>query len=233
MYSILLKEDNNLTVTTKERIMQRSKLVDNMRFVVEPVYKNEDMSTFSATVLYTLPISRQPRSESLVLDAEKYNDFLVYKLPFDTNLTAEAGKIEMWLTFVKNEMDADGKIIQKVRKTSSCFVDIIPVSTWTTMIPDEALDAIDQRLLVANAQIQALDELMNGSGSSSASQKADNISYNKVSNTLQLTSNGLPIGDIIDISELANEQGIPAVDFGNVSIDEPEDVPVDSNVVDF
>jgi hypothetical protein len=229
VYSILLKEDNNLTVTTKERIMQRSKLVDNMRFVVEPMYKDEDMSTFDATVLYTLPVSRQPRSERLVLDEEKYNDFLVYKMPFDTNLTAEAGRVEMWLTFVKAEMDAEGIITQKVRKTSSCFVDIIPVSTWTTLIPDEALDAIDQRLLVANAQIKALEEM----GNISASPKADNIAYDKDTNILQLMSNGTPIGDVVDISELANEQGILAVDFSLLP-DEPEDdIPVDSNVVDF
>lgn len=232
MYSILLKEDNNLTVTTKERIMQRSKLVDNLRFVVEPTYKDEDMATFDVTLLYTLPVSRQPHSERLILEEERYNDFLVYTLPFDTNLTAEAGRVEMWLTFVKADMDAEGNIKQKVRKTSSCFVDIIPVSTWTTLIPDEALDAIDQRLLVANAQIKALEEMNNVS----ATPKADNLAYDEESNTLQLMSNGKPIGDSVDISELANDTGFPAVDFGSISGgDEPEpDVPVeDSNVVEF
>ena len=213
MYSILVKEDNNLTVTTKERIMQRSKLVDTLRFVVEPTYKGEDMSLYTVSMEYVLPISREPHSDILTLNEERYNDFLVYNVPFDTDLTAEAGKIEIWLTFVYVDMTPEGKVIQKVRKTSSCFVDILPVSAWTNIIPDEALAAIDQRLLVANAQIRALED-MNNQMALDLSGKADGISYNKDTHEIQLTSDGKLIDEAINVEDLAGDaDGIPAVDF--------------------
>lgn len=47
MYTILLGDDNQLTVSVEERIMQQSKLVDNLHFLVEPVYKEQDMSGFT------------------------------------------------------------------------------------------------------------------------------------------------------------------------------------------
>ena len=39
MYTILLGEDNELVTSVQERIMQRSKLVDSLHFLVEPIYK--------------------------------------------------------------------------------------------------------------------------------------------------------------------------------------------------
>ena len=39
-----------------------------------------------------------------------------YKLPFDTNLTKEAGEIEVKITFSKVDLDEDGNDIQYVRK---------------------------------------------------------------------------------------------------------------------
>lgn len=163
MYSILLKEDNILTVTNKERVMQRSKLVDKLQFVIESTYKGTDMSEYTLQMEYILPVSRELHTEILSLsDEQEYEDFLVYQLPFDTNLTAEAGNIEIWLTFVNADMDENGKITEYVRKTSSCFVEILPVSSWANIIPDEALSAIDQRLLVVNAQLKALDEMIDG-----------------------------------------------------------------------
>ena len=38
MYTILATDDNELRVTVKERIMQRSKMVDSFHFLVKPMY---------------------------------------------------------------------------------------------------------------------------------------------------------------------------------------------------
>lgn len=195
--------------------MQRSKLVDNLRFVVEPTYKGQDMSKYTVSMEYVLPISREPHSDILVLNEERFEDCLVYNVPFDTNLTAEAGKVEMWLTFVYVDMDADGKIIQRVRKTSSCFVDIIPVAAWTNIIPDEALAAIDQRLLVVNAQIRAMEDMQNQTAIEVAN-KADGLKYNEDTKELQLTSGGKAV-DTVNLDDLADVDGIPTVDFSTVA----------------
>ena len=144
MYTILVNDDNTLTTSVRERIMQRSKLVDSLHFLVSPTYKELDMTDFTVTMEYILPVSKEYVSEVLVKSEELYKEMLEYKLPFDTDLTKEAGEIEVKLTFSKVDLDADGNDIQYVRKISATSITIIPVESWCDIIPDKALDAIDQ-----------------------------------------------------------------------------------------
>lgn len=202
MYTILVGESNELVTSIKERIMQRSKLVDNLHFLVEPTYKGIDMSGFTATLEYLLPVSREYHTETLVKSADLYKEKIEYKLPFDTNLTKEAGNIEIQLTFIKVGMDADGKDIQMVRKTSTTTIKILPISAWSDIIADDSLTALDQRLLQAEAMINAANEMYNTIGEMAQyidENKADNITYNEEDNYIQLTANGTPIGDKITL----------------------------------
>lgn len=194
-YVILVNDDNSMTVTQKRRIMQRSKLVDNMWFLANPVYNNVEMSAFSVLLEYVLPVSRKYCSEILVLSDETYNGYIKYTLPFDTSLTSEAGDIELQLTFAKADIDADGRAIQLVRKVSSAKVTITPISAWSDIIPDSALGAIDQRLIKADAQIKALDEIT----SVISESKADNLRYNDANGELQLVAGNKAIGNKVVI----------------------------------
>lgn len=196
MYTILVTENNELVTTIKKRIMQRSKLVDNLHFLVDPIYKGHDMSTFSVMMEYVLPISREYKSEMLVKSENLYKDKLEFCLPFDTCLTKEAGKIEVKLTFVKLEMDTEGNTIQRVRKTSAANITIVPLEAWSNIIPDEALTAIDQRLVMAEAMIGAANDL----NQYLYENKADNIMLDKETNAIQLTANGTPIGNKIKVN---------------------------------
>ena len=211
MYTILVTDDNELRVTIKERIMQRSKMVDSFHFLVKPMYKdNVDMTDFNVTMEYKLPVSKeyvtQNITENLVLTVDEegntvlYRDMLEYKLPFDTNLTAEAGEIEVQLTFTKSEMDAEGVVTQFVRKTSPCKITIVPIAAWSNIIPDKALTALDQRILKIDEQIQALSE----SAVLYTNDKADNIVLDTETHEIYLTANGEPIGDRITIDELGD-----------------------------
>lgn len=195
MYTILVGESNELVTSVKERIMQRSKLVDNLHFLVDPTYKGIDMSGFTAMLEYLTPVGREYRTEVLVKSQELYKDHIEYKLPFDTKLTREAGDIELQLTFVKVTLDADGKDTQMVRKTSPTTIKILPISAWSDIIADSSLNAIDQRLIQAEAMIQAVGEMTQYIDDN----KADNISYNEEENYIQLTANGEPIGDKITL----------------------------------
>lgn len=197
MYTILLDETNELITTVKERIMQRSKLVDNLHFLVYPDYKGIDMTDFTVMMEYVLPVSREYKTEYLVRSNTLYKDeWLEYKLPMDTALTKEAGQIEIQLTFIKVSLDADGKGVQKVRKTSPTTVTIVPIAAWSDIIADSALTALDQRLIQVDAAIAAAEELNNHLNET----KADNIVVNEDSNTIQLTANGKPIGDAVSYS---------------------------------
>lgn len=233
MYVILVNDDDTLYGSKKERIMARSKCVDNLVFIVNPIYRNTyDMTNATVMLEYVRPISRKYETEILKLCDERYNDFLQYKLPFDTNLTAEHGSLELQLTFVYADLDANGKNVQRVRKTSPTTIEIIPISAWSDIIPDEALSGLDQRLIMMNAQIRALDEM----NQIIADTKADNIKYNTDTNELQLTSNGHAIGDKVAINagDASLEDGIPVVDFGSTSSgNNPADEIEDVNVVEF
>ncbi len=211
MYTILITDTNELIVTKKERIMQRSKLVDSLHFLADEIYKNENMSEYTVVLEYLLPVSKRYRSEILTLSSEKYNDKLEYVLPIDTELTAEAGDVEVQITFILSEIDEDGQSVQKVRKTSACDIMIVPISAWADIIPDSVLTPLDQRLIKQDAQIKALDEF----NQFIVKNKADNVVFSD--SKLQLTSQGVRIGDAVTIPNAAQVllNGVPVTDFSD------------------
>ena len=201
LYTILVNGDNSLTTSIKERVMQRSKLVDSLHFLVNPIYKELDMSDFTVTMEYILPVSKEYKSEELVKSDELYKGMLEYKLPFDSDLTKEAGEIEVKLTFSKVDLDADGNDIQYVRKISATSITIVPIESWCDIIPDKALDAIDQRIIKTDAQIKALFD----ANEITRLEKADNLVLDSENKELYLTSEGEQIGDKVKLSDLGNE----------------------------
>lgn len=233
MYTIIVENDNSLYGSCKTRIMQREKLVNKLQFLVPQYYNGYDMSECTVTMRYLLPISKEFKTETLVLSKERYkDDYLKYVLPVDTNLTKEFGAIELNLTFTMLDVDDNGKIVQRVRKTDNHLLKITPIPDWDSVIPDSALSALDERIIKLDAQMRALDER----NKVIADTKADNIKYNTNTNELQLTSNGKEIGDkvTINVNDASLEDGIPVVDFnstssGDNSTNETEDV----NVVEF
>ena len=204
MDTMLLTESNELTTSVRERIMQRSKLVDSLHFLVDPTYKGIDMSDFTVMMEYIMPVSREYKTEILVKSDELYKNKLEYKLPFDTCLTKEAGKVEVQLTFVKVVLDEEGNSVQYVRKTSTATITIVPIAAWSDIIADSALTALDQRLIQAEAILNAANEMnmyLNDT-------KADNIVLNKEENTVQLSANGVPVGDVIDLSSVQGDSAV-------------------------
>ena len=231
MYTILLNESNELTTSIRERIMQRSKLVDTLHFLVDPIYKGFDMSEFTVTMEYILPVSREYKTETLVMSPELYKNKLEYKLPFDTDLTKEAGKIEVKLTFTKVEMDSEGNVTQRVRKTGPTTITIVACSSWCEVIPDSALSALDQRLIKIDAMIAAANEM----NAYLNEAKADNISYDENTNELQLLANGNTIGNkaVIKTGAAELKDGLPVVILnGSSSGDTPKEEEED-NVIEF
>lgn len=194
MYTFLINADNSLTASVTERIMQRSKLVDNLHFLADTTYSGVDITDYTVLLEYKLPVSKSYKTEILKKSEELYKNKLEYKLPFDTNLTSEAGDIEFWLTFSDVEMTPEGETIQRVRKIGPGVVHIIPISNWADVIPDEALSSLDQRLIEMIAMNKSMYDQLN----INLDGKADNIKYQN--NILQLTSNGKEIGNAVEIA---------------------------------
>lgn len=210
MYTFLIGEDNTLTATVVERIMERSKLVDSLHFLADPIYKETDMSDFTVMMEYVLPVSKKYKTEILEKSDELYKDMLEYKLPFDTALTSEPGDIEIQLTFTNVTLDADGKSTQYVRKVGPGSIKIVAISTWSDIIPDEALSAVDQRLLAAQALMKALNEQNN----TIIKSKADSLRYKD--NLLQLTAQGTPIGTSVKI--VSSDSGSTDPEDGTIRV---------------
>ena len=207
MYTILVTDSNELVTTVKERIMQRSKLVDNLHFLVNPTYKGYDMSNFTVMMEYVTPVGREYKTEILTKADTLYKDMLEYRVPFDTCLTKEPGKVEVQLTFTKVSLDAEGKSTQQVRKTSTAKITIVPISAWSDIVPDSALSALDQRLVMLDAYAGQLADL----GQYMFENKADNIMFDEKTNELCLLANGEPIGDKIKLNSVSCTGGIQAI----------------------
>lgn len=236
MYTILVNSDNSLYGSNKERIIQRSKLVDNLVFIVDPIYNGIDMTNASVMLEYVLPVSREYKTVLLTLSEERYKDcFLQYKLPFDTDLTSQAGSLELQLTFAYVEMTPDGVGIQRVRKTSSTFIEVVPITAWSDIVPDASLSSLDQRLIKLDSQMRAMNDFLDVLDNS----QVDNLVYNQKEETLQLSAGGVGVGDKVNVRDML-EDGVPVIDMDSNSGDDSDnnhndgcDCGCEDNVVEF
>lgn len=228
LYTILVEDNHSLVTTQRERIMQRSKLVNKMHFLVPTDYDGLDVNNATVCLEYLKPISREYKSEILTLSKELYKNHYEYMLPFDTELTAEHGELELQLTFIHVVMDEVGNVSQHVRKTEPATITITPIAAWSDVIPDGALTALDQRLIKTDMMIQQMydinmaladsvpDDLILKDGRAYLSKDGD-----AMSNTI-----GIPI------EECKCEDGVPVIDFTVIKPDDPNDELV-YNVVEF
>lgn len=232
MHVILVENDNSLYGSCKSKIMQKEKLVNKLWFLVAPHYNGYDMSQCTVTMRYMLPISREFKTETLVLSEDKYEEYLKYVLPVDTALTKEWGEIELNLTFTMVDTDDNGKVVQRVRKTDNYYLNVTQIPDWDSLVPDSSLAALDQRILKQDAQIKALAELADAfEGNVSI---VDNLVYNDAESTLQLSAKGIGVGDKVSVKDMLDE-GAPVVDFNSKSENKPseDDESTESNIVEF
>ena len=220
MYTILVNDDDSLIASpNSDRIMQRSKLFDNFHFLCAQTYRGESIADCTVVLEYKKPVSQEYVTEYLTLSEDLYKDMLEYKLPIDTCFTAEAGNLEVQLTFYRIIMNEDGTVKQQVRKTGTCSVPVYPIANWSSTISDKALTALDQRILELMGAAKELDQLQQ----SYLEDKADDLLYEN--NELTLLSNGKKIGTTQKIVDECD-----VVEFGN---DDPEDDDNGFEVVDF
>lgn len=232
MYTVLVKDDNTLVTTIRTNIMHRSSMVDGFRVLVNPTYNKEekfDMRDFQCIMEYKTPISDTYTPEVLTPLDELHKDKLDYRLPVDTKITSEVGDIEFKFMFIRVDMDSDGNVIERVRKTSSSTLKVLPVAKWSDYIADAKLDSIAQVLLMNQAvanQLGAYADMLNDT-------KADSIERDDETHEFYLTANGKEIGNRVkDVGGITDEYGVPIVDFASIPVSPDEDGEVD-NVVEF
>lgn len=233
-YIIIVEDDNSLYGSCKTKIMQREKLFNKLWFLVPQFYNGYDMSQCTVTMRYLMPVSKEFKTETLILSDERYKDeYLKYVLPVDTCFTKEFGDVEMNLTFTMLDVDTNGNVVQRVRKTDNHKLHITQLSNWDSVIPDSSLAALDQRIIKLDSQIRAIEEM----NQIVADSKADNIKYNEDTNELQLLSGNKEIGNKVTLKtgEVSLEDGVPVIDFNNISGggNSSSEDDEDDNVVEF
>lgn len=200
-YTLLINNDNTIVATERHRIMQYSKLVDKLRFIVPKKYGDLDMENFPPLLQYRTPIMHILKIERpVLLDNDYKNDYLLYTMPISTSFTAESGDVELQLSFPGLNMDADGNVTEHNRETDRIIIPVIPVSNWFT-VPDEALSTLTQYYLANQQQINALEDLAGILNQN----KLDDITLDKEQGKVIGVVNGVFTGKGIDIEELGNE----------------------------
>lgn len=200
MFRVLIRSDNSTIVTENQRIMQNSKLVDTLEIVVDKEYNGLSMAECTAYLEYLTPINHKIGQVVLEIADENYeNDYLLYKMKIDTNLTNEVGQVQFRVHFIQAEMNEEGKVTTPVRQTDSFIMTVIPISDWFSA-PDELLSALDQRLIANQQTIKALADLQN----TLSDEKLDDIKLDITSNEIYGTSNGEKKGEGIKLSDLGD-----------------------------
>ena len=131
MYTILVQDDNTLQTSIRSRIMQGSKNVDDLHFLVKPIYNEIDMTELSVVLTYILPINKERKTLTLTKSEELYKERLEYKILLDNDenlITSEYGNVQMWLTFMKGS--------DVVRYTTPTVLTVYPTEV-TDLDPSE------------------------------------------------------------------------------------------------
>ena len=116
MYTILVNDDNTLYTSVRTRIMQGSKNIDYLHFLVKPMFNGIDMTDATVVLTYILPVSEERKTLTLTRSEELYKERLEYKILLDDNFTTELGSIAMYLTFMIGD--------NIIRKTNSAIMTV-------------------------------------------------------------------------------------------------------------
>lgn len=202
MYTLKINDDNTVTTTVKETLIERSNYVDKIQIVTSKLYREQiDMSDATLYMKYKLPVSNKIKLTQLTInDLEYETNYIQYLIPVDAALTAEAGDIEVSFTFLKLVANDDGTYTSYVRKTTSGVVHITPLVQFDKYEPSELFTEIDQRLLVMEGLIKDLD----AQNKATYEGMVQDIHINTEDRKLILTDrNGDDTGEGIAVSDLS------------------------------
>lgn len=159
MYTLKITDENTVTTTVKETLMERSNYVDKIQIVTSKMYREQiDMSDATVYMKYKLPVSNKIKLTQLTVNNLEYEtNYIQYLIPVDAALTAEAGDIEVSFTFLKLIANEDSTYTSYVRKTTSGVIHITPLVQFDKYEPSEMFTEVDQRLLVMEGLIKDLD----------------------------------------------------------------------------
>ena len=173
---VKVENDKSLIVTVFSTIYRGETGTDTIVFLVPSEYEETEIARCSVMLRYITP-NQIGRSEQLKLLPEMYNGYLQYEIDIDTDMTAEAGDVTLWLSCISYQ---DAVIF----KTGELSVEVKPSPEIEKYLPPEDLDQLD-RLEVEVSNLK--------------NTKADNLIFDAEDGSLQLSASGNPIGDEVTV----------------------------------
>ena len=212
-----------LIQTRRIRIYQRESLVDKLKILIPLVYQDISLEPYKVTLQY-IDIEGTIHSETLIRKTDNeggYDDYedkagnkthMVYILDVNSKLTRYTGELTLKLTLdyvdyesqtasdSDDESAPDPEPIHHVLNTGETKVTVLPVADYYSIVPDESLSLINQKIAELDAkqkEIEATAEIYDSS-------KADGIEIyiDKFNQCIRLTSHGEQVGEAIDLNDL-------------------------------
>lgn len=178
MYAIKMSEDKSLVTTVQATIYQNEKNADTLVFLLPKFYEEENLADCTILLRYLLP-DGIGKSEELEMSPIPYNkEYYRYNLKVNTRITAIPGIIELWLCAINLHDDV-------VLKTGTTTIEVTAVKEIMDYLAPEDLNQLDK----LTAKVKHLE-----------AHKADDLAVNEEGNTIQLTSNGTPIGQSVELN---------------------------------
>lgn len=191
MLYIKLDDDMNLVITVNEPIYRGDNLSRKITYLVPTMVGEIDMLTASVFLNY---IRADGVADVVVLERseEPYNDsYLQYTFPVNCKLTKYPGEVCTWMQIYTGTPSNP-----VVAKSGECMLQIQESKNMDDYLCDHQMTALYQLTRTMNTAI----EEMNNTIETAIENKADNIIFNPEDNTIQLSANGVPVGDKIVVN---------------------------------
>ena len=191
MLYIKLDGDMSLVITVNEPIYRGDNLSQKITYLIPTVVGEIDMLTASVFLSY---VRADGVADVVVLDRSEtpYNEsYFQYTFPINCKLSKYPGEVCTWIQ-IYNGTPSNPVIA----KTGECMLQVQESKNMDDYLCDHQMTALYQLTHTMNTAI----EDMNNTIENAIENKADNIIFNPEDSTIQLSANGVPVGDKIVVN---------------------------------
>lgn len=191
MLYIKLDDDMSLVITVNEPIYRGDNLSKKITYLIPMTVGEVDMLTASVFLSY---VRADGVADVVVLNRseEVYKEeYYQYTVPINCKISKYPGEVCTWIQIYSGTPSNP-----VIAKTGECMLQVQDSKNMDDYLCDHQMTALYQLTHTMNTAIEEMNETIE----SAIETKADNIIFNQEDNTIQLISNGVPIGDKIVIN---------------------------------
>ena len=191
MLYIKLDGDMSLVITVNEPIYRGDNLSQKITYLIPTVVGEIDMLTASVFLSY---VRADGVADVVVLDRSEtpYKEsYFQYTFPINCKLSKYPGEVCTWIQIYSGTPSNP-----VIAKTGECMLQVQESKNMDDYLCDHQMTALYQLTHTMNTAI----EDMNNTIENAIENKADNIIFNPEDSTIQLSANGVPVGDKIVVN---------------------------------